>query len=317
MRDRLADFIDAAPELPRVGKLGLALAKAHAKRGRALSHHDVFGGVGDFQWFWLNTVGYRSLAFLRDVLPSLPDAETQKGFVGRSGDDALRDGFNVYRTWKSMAAKYGRPISTDSVVLDFGCGWGRILRFFLRDVAPGNLLGADVMPLAIDLCRKTNSWATFSPVPALPPSDLPSERFDLIYLYSVFSHLSEEAHDRWLTEFRRILKPGGLLMATTRPREYIIECETNRRRQARGLHEHALTAFTGTDDWLARYDRGEYCYSGVGGGGVLDGTFYGETCIPEAYVRSRWADRFEFREYIPYGRRLRQDAIVVQKPTRG
>lgn len=317
MRAELRDFAQALPELARLDRLALALARARRADRSTVTHSDVFRNVGDFQWFWLNTVGSRKLDFVREILPSLPDPDTQKGFVGRSGDAALRDGFNIYRTWKSLASKHGRPLHRGSTVLDFGCGWGRILRFFMRDVARENLFGVDVMPLAIELCRKTNPWGQFSQVPALPPSDLPSDKFDLVYLYSVFSHLSEEAHDKWLTEFRRVLKPGGLLMATTRPRAYILSCDASRRRGGPGLHEQARSAFIGTDEWLAKYDRGEYCYSAVGGGGVLDSSFYGETCIPAAYVKKRWTDRFEFLEYLPHGPGRQQDVIVVRKPVQG
>jgi SAM-dependent methyltransferase len=317
VRVRFDDLAHATTEVARLDKLAVALARAKMASRASVSHYDVFNGVGDFQWLWLNTVGSRRLGFVKDLLPSLPDAKTQKNFVGRSGDSALWDGFNIYRTWKSMAAKHGRPLGRDSKVLDFGCGWGRIYRFFLREVAPGNLFGVDVMPRALELSRSTNPWGQFSQVPSVPPSTLPSNHFDVVYLYSVFSHLSEEAHDKWLTEFRRILKPGGLLMASTRPREYIVVCDQNRRRGGDLLHDGAFAAFAQTDEWLERYDRGEYCYSGTGGGDVLDPKFYGEACIPEAYVRRRWTDRFEFLEYLPYGRRLRQDAIVVRKPLSG
>lgn len=317
MRAELRDLVSALPELARLDRLALALAKARSADRQSPSHNDIFRSVGDFQWLWLNTVGARRLGFVRDILPSLPDEQTQRGFIGRSGDAALRDGFNIYRTFRALASKHGSPLRQDSVVLDFGCGWGRILRFFMRDVARENLFGVDVMPLAIELCRKTNPWGQFSQVPALPPSDLPAEKFDLVYLYSVFSHLSEDAHDKWLTEFRRVLKPGGLLMATTRPRGYIVSCETSRQRGGPGLHEAARGAFVGTDEWLARYDRGEYCYSGVGGGGVLDASFYGETCIPAAYVRTRWTDRFDFLEYLPHGPGRQQDVIVVRKRRTG
>jgi SAM-dependent methyltransferase len=124
--------------------------------------------------------------------------------------------------------KYRGPLSPDSRVLDFGCGWGRTLRFFMRDVRRGNLYGVDCMPLAIELCRETNPWSRFALIPPLPPADLPSSHFDLVYLYSVFSHLSEDAQDQWLTEFSRVLRPGGVLIATTWPREYIERCERAR-----------------------------------------------------------------------------------------
>jgi hypothetical protein len=75
-----------------------------------------------------------------------------------------------------------------------------------------------------------------------------------------------------------------------------------------------VRAFVGTKEWQDRYDRGEYCHSAVGGGDGLESSFYGETCIPEAYVRRRWTDRFDICEYLHADfQRLRQDAIVARK----
>jgi 2-polyprenyl-3-methyl-5-hydroxy-6-metoxy-1,4-benzoquinol methylase len=210
-------------ELGRLDRLVVALVKAWrvAENPPANAVHDVFSNIGDYQWLFLNTIGYRRMGFLRQLLPSMPDADVQARYVGKSGDPALLQAFDAYHLFKDLAAQHGHPIQSTSSVLDFGCGWGRILRFFMRDVAPANLVGVDCMPKAIELCRQTNTVNEFKQVPLLPPSDLQNNSFDLIYLFSVFSHLSEDAHDRWLTEFRRVMKPGGILIATTWPRSFI------------------------------------------------------------------------------------------------
>ena len=292
----------------------LARVQSATRLGNTDLHHQVFSGVTDYEWLWFNTEGYRRFEILRKVLPGLPDEDIQTAFIGAAGDVALGEGFKGYRLWKDLAAKFGRPVTAKSHVLDFGCGWGRLFRFFMRDVPRANLYGLDCMEFAIDLCKKTNPWGQFRLISPLPPCDLPSNTFDLVYLYSVFSHLSEEAEDLWLTEFNRIMKPGGVLIATTWPRDYIERCERARHGDSTGTHPQSHIAFVGAEDWLARYDRGEYCHDSVGGGEALSKTFYGETCIPEAYVRERWPDRFLIREYISDSTRCPQNVIVAQKP---
>ena len=47
----------------------------------------------------------------------------------------------------------------------------------------------------------------------LPPLDQPDEMFDLVYCVSVFTHLSRSWSD-WPIELHRVLKPGGLMLAT-------------------------------------------------------------------------------------------------------
>jgi cyclopropane fatty-acyl-phospholipid synthase-like methyltransferase len=39
--------------------------------------------------------------------------------------------------------------------------------------------------------------------------------FDAVYALSVFTHLSENNHHKWLNELQRIIKPGGYLLITT------------------------------------------------------------------------------------------------------
>jgi SAM-dependent methyltransferase len=301
------------PSAKAQGALALIKARASLSLGR-VAHDRVFGHLADDVWFSVNTTAYRRYGTLRQVLPSLPDGQTQKNFIGNEGDAALQEAFRAYQVISRLSALCGRPITRESTILDFGCGWGRILRFFMRDVPTPQLHGVDVMPLAIDLCRQTNPWCKFSLVPALPPSGVPDGQYDLIYLYSVFSHLSEEAHDRWLAEFHRLLRPGGLLFATTFPRHYIERCERARHGDTMGTHPGSLISFTGTEEWLSRYDRGDYCHSPGSGGDALPSDFYGDTCIPEAYVRRQWSNRFDVRDYIHAdGEWLLQNLIVAQR----
>jgi 2-polyprenyl-3-methyl-5-hydroxy-6-metoxy-1,4-benzoquinol methylase len=295
------------------GALALINARVRVATGR-LAHDRVFGHLDDDVWFSVNTTAYRRYAILRQVLPSLPDARIQKDFIGSEGDRALQEAFRAYQVIRRISALCGRPITRESRILDFGCGWGRILRFFMRDVPTTQLHGVDVMPLAVDLCRQTNPWCKFSPVPALPPSGLLDGQYDLIYLYSVFSHLSEEAHDRWLTELHRLLRPDGLLFATTWPRYYIERCERARHGDTMGTHPGSLISFKGTEEWLSRYDHGDYCHSPGSGGDALPSDFYGDTCIPEAYVRRQWTNRFDVRDYMHAdGECLLQNLIVAQR----
>jgi glycosyltransferase involved in cell wall biosynthesis/2-polyprenyl-3-methyl-5-hydroxy-6-metoxy-1,4-benzoquinol methylase len=295
------------------GALAILNASVSVAMGR-IAHHWIFAHLDDDVWFSVNTTAYRRFSILRKVLPSMPDDSIQRDFIGSEGDRALQEGFRAYQIICKTSSLYGRPVTQESAILDFGCGWGRILRFFMRDVPTAQLHGVDVMPLAIDLSRQTNPWCKFSLISALPPSGLTERSYDLIYLYSVFSHLSEHAHQRWLTEFHRLLRPGGLLFATTRPRYYIERCERARHGDTMGTNSGTVLSFIGTEAWLLRYDQGDYCHSPIGGGGVLSTDFYGETCIPEAYVRRHWADRFDVKDYMHAdGEWLLQDLIVAQK----
>jgi SAM-dependent methyltransferase len=99
-------------------------------------------------------------------------------------------------------------------VMDFGCGAGRTLKHFLPDAEHAEFWGVDVDQTSIDLLRDTVS----PPLHVLqsgymPPLELESASFDLIWSISVFTHLTDNSLP-WLLELHRLLKPGGLLLAT-------------------------------------------------------------------------------------------------------
>ena len=48
-----------------------------------------------------------------------------------------------------------------------------------------------------------------------PPTGYPDSLFDVVYAVSVFTHLTEDRQTRWLSEFARLIRPGGLLLLTT------------------------------------------------------------------------------------------------------
>ena len=96
-------------------------------------------------------------------------------------------------------------------VLDFGCGTGRVLRHFLEEA---EMWGCDINEDAI-------RWVERELSPPLrvfanresPPLPLGSGEFDLIWAFSVFTHITEE-WNAWLLELRRLLADGGLLIAS-------------------------------------------------------------------------------------------------------
>jgi ubiquinone/menaquinone biosynthesis C-methylase UbiE len=276
--------------------------------------HKLFGKFDDEFWLWVNTAGYKEHPVLREMLPSLPDESVQARFTGLKGDDTLTRAFRIYTLFKQIAEKHYGKISECRNILDFGCGWGRITRFFLKDLDPPAIWGVDCLSSIIEICKQTNKWCNFSTVETLPPTAFPDEMFDLIYSYSVFSHLSEDAHRQWLRDFHRILRPGGLLIVTTRGREFIELCAELRKKENLSSHSKVISSiFRDTERCLSDYDEGKYCHQPVAGGESLDASFYGETCIPKSYVLKHWTEQFTFLDYLDNRAVEEQNIIVVRK----
>jgi SAM-dependent methyltransferase len=259
----------------------------------------------------MNTFGKRRFKAISALLPRMPDETLQLHYTGNKEDATLNEGFAAYRLFKGSYEKYVGSIGSCRGILDFGCGWGRTIRFFLKDVSPERLWGIDHSPEVIHACLDTNKWCKFELIEPTPPTPFPAESFDLIYLYSVFSHLPEAMHWEWLKEFQRLLVPGGLMVATTRRRDFIEWCASLREdpnlQDKPGWIKGSAKAFLDANAALAAYDSGSFCYSNLGDDRW---SFWGEACIPRGYVERRWPELFDVLEYIDL---CPQNAIVARK----
>jgi SAM-dependent methyltransferase len=107
----------------------------------------------------------------------------------------------------------GQPLSAFPRVLDWGCGCGRVSRYFLP-LPVVTVTGADVDPETVGWCRTNLPAGRWEVLPLRPPSILPDAGFDLAFGVSVFTHLKEPEQHAWLAELRRVIRPGGLALMT-------------------------------------------------------------------------------------------------------
>lgn len=230
---------------------------------------------------WLNL-----LAKPNGDVPALPAEEIQLMITGSSGIQTMQQGFAFYDVIRKSCIDLNKPLFSMKAILDFGCGWGRIIRCFMRDVEPEVLHGCDCLPYMIQLCKKDLPGLDFIQNDPMPPLPYKESTFDLIYAYSVFSHLSEHAHKVWLEEFFRLMKPGGLLVLTTRQRDFIPTMPFMP--QIRKMDVIKC---------LEDYDSGKLVHCPLEGESPLKG-FYGETAIPEAYIRREWSKYFSLNRLL-------------------
>jgi len=232
-------------------------------------------------------------------LPGFPSDIVQINTTGQAGIDTLKEAFIFYQDCTEMFQDLGAPIEPHHNLLDFGAGWGRITRFFLRDLPLQNIYGIDVMEKYIQICKDTFRSDNFSVCNPMPPSNIPDGKMNFIVGYSVFSHLSEKACAEWMREFHRILAPGGIVALTTRGRTFFDACEGWKGQP--GYLGALSEMFDDFDQARARYDKGEFVHSnaqGVTGGGAMTSSFYGESFIPKSYAKTAYAEHFTFEEFL-------------------
>jgi ubiquinone/menaquinone biosynthesis C-methylase UbiE len=118
-----------------------------------------------------------------------------------------------WRTVDNSAAYLAPHLQAGARVLDVGSGPGTITIDLARRVRPGVVIGvdtaADVVARAAGLAaseRVDNAEFRVADAYALPFAD---DWFDIVHAHQVLQHLARPVDA--LREFRRVLKPGGLL----------------------------------------------------------------------------------------------------------
>ncbi|HEY3388719.1 MAG TPA: class I SAM-dependent methyltransferase, partial [Prolixibacteraceae bacterium] len=233
------------------------------------------------------------------IIPEMPSEKVQLHFTGASGRISLLQSLDFFRLAQGYISKQNTKDQQNIKLLDFGCGWGRITRMWLKSIPGNNIYAVDPMDEMINLCRETIPNVNFIKTNPAPPISIFHENmFDFLTAYSVFSHLNEEFVNLWFAEFARLMKNDGLLFITTRSRNFINHLQSLREKNeyadyATGLRDcfvDAETAFT-------EYDKGNIIHQPIGGGS-LSNSFYGETCIPQSYF-SRFNNNFEILGFVP------------------
>lgn len=105
-----------------------------------------------------------------------------------------------------------RYVGKDAKVLDVGCGDGIYLEYMSRLTVREALCGTEASQIRTDRvrargfnCHKVDS--------CLLPFD--AGTFDVVTLFEVIEHLKPEDAHVMLSEIRRVLKPGGVLIGST------------------------------------------------------------------------------------------------------
>lgn len=155
------------------------------------------------------------------LLPAMASEEVQRHWTGTHGLTLLKQTTVFVRAVSYHYTRITKKPLDHATVLDFGCGYGRIARLLYFFSEEEEIFGVDPWEQAIELCRKSGLSTNFV-VSEYLPAFLPvgEIQFDLIYAFSVFTHLSPRAMTTALTALRKYIREDGVLAITIRPVEY-------------------------------------------------------------------------------------------------
>ena len=114
---------------------------------------------------------------------------------------------------RELLSRNGYPLERMSSILDFGCGCGRVARWWSGSARP-RVFGCDYDGRLTQWCKVNLPFMKVKINGSRPPLPFKSDTFDLVYAISLFTHLTASAQSQWLEDITRVLKPGGLLLFT-------------------------------------------------------------------------------------------------------
>ncbi len=259
--------------------LSMAISEPITTAGKGIRRLKRFGGNVQFR-----------IRGAPDGLP-IPSSELL-GLVAGSDDVSwfLEAGRKGAESIASILESNGVRFGDLHSVLDFGCGCGRVMRYFQSLTGP-RLCGCDYNAVLIKWCRQNLPFAQFETSRLNPPLPYADGTFDFIYALSVFTHLPEVLQLQWIKELSRVLVAGGHLFITTHGEAYLEALRPEEQERFRAGR-------------LVTKNEGE-------AGTNTCGTYH-----PVVYVREVLASGLEVVDFVPEGAKgnPRQDVFLLRKP---
>ena len=228
----------------------------------------------------------------------LAPREMRMGY-GHTDEEHLESGRTTASSIKSILADHSIELDEYSVVMDWGCAGGRVIRNFAQEAERGEFWGLDRNEQATRWAKENLSppfnFLTVTEYPHLP---FPDDKFTLAYGISVFTHI-EHFVDLWLMEFHRILRTGGHALFTIHD-EYTAEW----------LYDHNCEGCP----WVPpELDLLEVPYHDVTNINISSGKYAGiYTFFKQDWIRREWGRYFQVVEMRPYAEYY-QTAVLLRK----
>ncbi len=133
----------------------------------------------------------------------------------------------IRNLWKTAPSLPGRSLNgtkdylpPNPVILDWGCGAGRIIQHLPALLPAALLYGCDINEERIEWNKEHHPGIAFMPIHSFTPMPYAPDLFDLVFGISVATHIEALLQEEWISELHRVIKPNGILLITTQGRFY-------------------------------------------------------------------------------------------------
>jgi hypothetical protein len=123
----------------------------------------------------------------------------------------FRAGIQIFETAREIAEwRFGSLSEIDSFC-DFAAGYGRSTRFLAAAMDPRRIWAAEILPAAVEF--QATTYGVNAIQSTTDPGGLElDQRFDVIFVSSLFSHLPERTFLTWLERLFSLLTDRGILL---------------------------------------------------------------------------------------------------------
>ena len=183
----------------------------------------------------------------------------QTPFEARAAGDYFRTGAMMIPLIEQIADWHFGGLERVRSFLDFASGYGRGTRFLVERLPAGAVTVGEIQTDALAFLAEQFGVETLQST--TDPADLPGrERFDIVFVASLFTHLPRHRFAPWLAALWERVAPGGLFVFS--------------------VHDETVPRAGGDwEDGFAFFPASEVP--------SLDGAEYGSTYTTEAFVREQ------------------------------
>lgn len=208
-----------------------------------------------------------------DLVLKVPQ-ELRRGSTRYNEHEAVEEGVNLIRL---MCKKFGLEDFGKTSVLDMGCGSKLVQAILDRSLPVGRYVGVDVFPDLIEYLKANVTDPRFSfyvsdthnemynpggePLSANTRLPVDEYSFDIVCLFSVFTHLAPHDYVAMLQMLRRYIKPEGRILFSL----YVSEATKG----GKGWFDALQAAWLGDEKLLEKH-KDKFVEATQRGGGAPD-----------------------------------------------
>jgi 2-polyprenyl-3-methyl-5-hydroxy-6-metoxy-1,4-benzoquinol methylase len=183
--------------------------------------HDMcsaFRGVSDELYCLLLLHDFEGFPRIRAALPRWPSTEFWASNMGKiTPNDSLKEAHAFWSAVKLGLSQYGRKELSECKAVDYGAGWGRIVRLLAKDVPASRLFAVDPNEDLLLSAKECGVECQFVQSDWQSEQKIEVHEADFAISFGVFTHASPRLIQNMFCRLSEMLREGALLTITVRP----------------------------------------------------------------------------------------------------